>query len=82
MSTTSKLILGVCIGLSGGIIMYVHLKQDSDIEKLHMGVMKDLERQRRRKIENIYLLQQQSELTREFQRDIADKTKDGNAMPS
>lgn len=35
-------------------------------EKLHEGVLKDVERQQRRKIENMYVLQQQAELTKQL----------------
>ncbi|XP_014221373.1 protein PET117 homolog, mitochondrial [Trichogramma pretiosum] len=69
MSMTSKTFLALCTGISGGIIIYVHYKQESDRENLHLGVIKDLERQRRRKIENIYILEQQSELTKQLRKE-------------
>ncbi|CAB0034200.1 unnamed protein product [Trichogramma brassicae] len=69
MSMTSKTFLALCTAVSGGIIIYVHYKQESDRENLHLGVIKDLERQRRRKIENIYILEQQSELTKQLRKE-------------
>lgn len=35
-------------------------------ERLHDGVIKDIERQQRKKIENIFILQQQAELTKQL----------------
>lgn len=35
-------------------------------EKLHEGVIKDVQRQQRRKAENIYMLQQQIDLTKQL----------------
>lgn len=35
-------------------------------EKLHEGVVRDLERQQRRKTENTYVLQQQIDLTKQL----------------
>lgn len=40
---------------------------------MHEGVLKDIERQQRRKIENIYVLEKQKELTKQL------KTELGNA---
>lgn len=37
-------------------------------EKLHEGVIRDVERQQRRKAENLYNLQQQIEFTRELKK--------------
>lgn len=44
--------------------------QQSEREKLHVGVVKDIERQRRRKLENISILEQQQELTRKYQESL------------
>lgn len=44
--------------------------QQSEREKLHVGVIKDIERQRRRKLENISILEQQQELTRKYQESL------------
>lgn len=35
-------------------------------DKLHEGVIRDVERQQRRKMENTYLLQQQIDLTKQL----------------
>lgn len=40
-----------------------------DKDRMHEGVVKDIERQRRRKAENMYLLQQQQELTKQMRKD-------------
>lgn len=39
-------------------------------EQLHEGVLRDIERQQRRKIENIYNLQRQIDLTREYRKHL------------
>ncbi|XP_015186843.1 PREDICTED: protein PET117 homolog, mitochondrial [Polistes dominula] len=71
MSTLAKLTFGTCCLLSAGIIGYVHYKQEDDRKRLHEGVLRDIERQQRRKIENIYNLQQQIDLTRELQKSVS-----------
>ncbi|KAL2716794.1 hypothetical protein V1478_014470 [Vespula squamosa] len=76
MSTLAKITFGACCLVSVGIIGYVHYKQQYDRELLHEGVLRDIERQQRRKIENIYNLQQQIELTRELRKHV---TNEGNS---
>ncbi|KAM7351370.1 protein PET117 homolog, mitochondrial [Cochliomyia hominivorax] len=66
MSLASKITLAASFVISGGIIGYVHLKQTNDREKLHEGVVRDIERQQRRKTENTYVLQQQIDLTKQL----------------
>lgn len=66
MSLASRITLGASCVLTVGIVTYVHMKQNIDREKLHEGVIRDVERQQRRKIENIYTLQQQAELTKQL----------------
>ncbi|KAF7279938.1 protein PET117 homolog, mitochondrial [Rhynchophorus ferrugineus] len=68
MSLTSKLTLTAACTFTVGIIGYVHYKQYSDREELHRGVLLDLERREKRKAENIYNLQQQIDLSREFKK--------------
>ncbi|KDR13972.1 hypothetical protein L798_11930 [Zootermopsis nevadensis] len=68
MSYTSKIALGAAITVSVGTISYVHYKQHLDRNRLHDGVIRDVERQQRRKTENIYLLQQQIELTKQLKK--------------
>ncbi|PNF26523.1 hypothetical protein B7P43_G13966 [Cryptotermes secundus] len=68
MSLVSRIALGAAITMSVGIISYVHYKQHLDRDRLHDGVIRDVERQQRRKTENIYLLQQQLELTRQLRK--------------
>lgn len=43
----------------------------TDKDRMHEGVLKDVERQRRRKAENLYLLQQQIDLTKQMKKDQA-----------
>ncbi|XP_073822368.1 protein PET117 homolog, mitochondrial [Musca autumnalis] len=66
MSLASKATLVASFIVSGGIIGYVHFKQTSDREKLHEGVVRDVERQQRRKMENTYTLQKQIDLTKQL----------------
>lgn len=66
MSTTSKVVLGVSVVLTVGTVAGVHLKQSWDRERLHEGVLRDLERLERKK-ENLRLLEEQRELTRILQ---------------
>ncbi|KAL9925282.1 protein PET117 homolog, mitochondrial [Glossina fuscipes] len=68
MSLTSKLTLTVSIITTACIIGYVHLKQATDQENLHEGVLRDIERQQRRKLENTYTLQKQIDLTKQLKR--------------
>lgn len=66
MSTASKVVLGVSVVLTLSTVAGVHLKQAWDRERLHEGVLRDLERQERKK-ENLRLLEEQRELTRILQ---------------
>lgn len=54
MSTTSKIVFGVSCLTSVSIIGFVHYQQQDDLNKLHEGVIKDIERQeiRRLKLED------------------------------
>ena len=70
MSAPAKLTLIVACAVSAGIIGYVHFKQTTDRQKLHEGVLKDIERQQRRKLENTYVLQQQIDLTKKLKKDL------------
>lgn len=37
---------------------------------MHEGVLKDIERQQRKKIENLYMLEKQNELTKKLKKDM------------
>lgn len=37
---------------------------------MHEGVIKDVERQQRRKIENLYILEKQNELTKKLKKEL------------
>lgn len=66
MSTTSKVVLGVSVVLTLSTVAAVHLKQTWDRQRLHEGVVRDLERLERKK-ENLRLLEEQRSLTRHLQ---------------
>ncbi|KAM4041912.1 protein PET117 homolog, mitochondrial [Anomaloglossus baeobatrachus] len=66
MSTRSKVVLGISVVLSVGTVIGVHVKQNLDRERLRLGVVHDLERQRRKE-ENLRLLQEQIELTKQLE---------------
>lgn len=51
MSTTSKIVFGLSCFASAGIIGFVHYQQQDDLNKLHEGVIKDIERQEHRRLE-------------------------------
>ncbi|XP_038210700.1 protein PET117 homolog, mitochondrial [Zerene cesonia] len=71
MSSTSKIVLSLTCIVTTGIVGYVHIKQQSDREKMHEGVIRDTERQQRRKIENLYILEKQNELTKQLKKDLS-----------
>ncbi|XP_042281692.1 protein PET117 homolog, mitochondrial [Thunnus thynnus] len=62
MSAASKVVLGVSVVLTLSIVSGVHLKQTWDRQRLHEGVVRDLERLERKK-ENLRLLEEQRTLT-------------------
>ncbi|XP_014478089.1 PREDICTED: protein PET117 homolog, mitochondrial [Dinoponera quadriceps] len=68
MSIASKATFGLCFVVSVGIIGYVHYKQAYDRKQLRLGITRDIERQERRKAENVYILQQQIELAKELRK--------------
>ncbi|XP_033827057.1 protein PET117 homolog, mitochondrial [Periophthalmus magnuspinnatus] len=68
MSTASRVVLGVSVVLTLSTVTAVHVKQAWDRERLHEGVLRDLERLQRRE-ENLQRLKEQRELTRVLQQD-------------
>ncbi|XP_067421463.1 protein PET117 homolog, mitochondrial [Emydura macquarii macquarii] len=66
MSTVSKAVLGISALLSAGTVLGVHLQQRRVRERLHEGVIRDIERQSR-KLENIRLLKEQITLTKQLE---------------
>ncbi|XP_038570606.1 protein PET117 homolog, mitochondrial [Micropterus salmoides] len=66
MSTASKVVLGVSVVLTLSTVAGVHLKQTWDRQRLHEGVVRDLERLERKK-ENLRLLEEQKTLTRQLE---------------
>ncbi|XP_036962698.1 protein PET117 homolog, mitochondrial [Acanthopagrus latus] len=68
MSTASKVVLGVSVVLTLSTVAAVHIKQTWDRQRLHEGVIRDLERVERKK-ENLRLLEEQRTLTRQLEED-------------
>ncbi|XP_063299765.1 protein PET117 homolog, mitochondrial [Pelobates fuscus] len=66
MSTRSKVVLGISVLLSGATVIGVHIKQKLDRERLREGVYRDIERQNRKQ-ENLRLLEEQINLTRQLE---------------
>ncbi|XP_051549756.1 protein PET117 homolog, mitochondrial [Myxocyprinus asiaticus] len=65
MSTASKVVLGLSIVLTISTVAGVHIKQSWDRQRLHEGVLRDLERVERKR-ENLRMLEEQIQLTREL----------------
>ncbi|XP_076287649.1 cytochrome c oxidase assembly factor-like isoform X1 [Lasioglossum baleicum] len=66
MSIAAKVTFGICCLSSIGIATYVHYRQEYDRKQLHLGVVRDNELQERRRIQNLYYLEQQNELTKQL----------------
>lgn len=49
MSTRAKVALGTALAAAAAMVSYVHLKQEWEREKLHQGVLKDIERRKYKK---------------------------------
>ncbi|KAL9864440.1 protein PET117 homolog, mitochondrial [Geothlypis trichas] len=62
MSRGSRLALAVSALFSAAIVAAVHIQQRQELERLRSGVVRDLERQNRKK-ENVRLLEEQIALT-------------------
>ncbi|KAK9967409.1 hypothetical protein ABG768_001811 [Culter alburnus] len=65
MSATSKVVLGLSIALTISTVAGVHIKQNWDRQRLREGVLRDLERVERKR-ENLRVLEEQIQLTREL----------------
>ncbi|XP_040467344.1 protein PET117 homolog, mitochondrial [Falco naumanni] len=63
MSRSSRAVLAVTALLSAATVAAVHIQQRWERERLHSGVLRDLERQSQKK-ENIRLLEEQIALTK------------------
>ncbi|XP_009214861.2 protein PET117 homolog, mitochondrial [Papio anubis] len=66
MSRTSKVVLGLSVLLTAATVAGVHVKQQWDRQRLRDGVIRDIERQIRKK-ENIRLLGEQIILTEQLE---------------
>lgn len=65
MSTASKCVLGLSVILTVGVVAGVHIKQNLDRQRLHEGVLQDLERVEKKR-ENLRALEEQILLTKEL----------------
>jgi len=68
MSTASKVTLALTSVGALGIIWAVHSGQVEDRAKLHQGIVRDLERQEKKKVENQHNLVQQQELAKLYRK--------------
>ncbi|XP_068558832.1 protein PET117 homolog, mitochondrial [Cebidichthys violaceus] len=66
MSTVSKVVLGLSVVLTLSTVSAVHLNQSWDRQRLHEGVVRDLERLQKKK-ENLRLLEEQKTLTSQLE---------------
>ncbi|XP_055298220.1 protein PET117 homolog, mitochondrial [Sitodiplosis mosellana] len=66
MSTAAKLTFVASLATTAGIISFIYYKQHDDRIKLHAGIIRDVQRQEQRKFENLYVLEQQQELTKKL----------------
>ena len=66
ISRGAKIALGGALCFASAVIVLVHQMQNTDRQRLREGVIRDLERQERKR-RNIEELQQQIELTRKLQ---------------
>ncbi|XP_018920005.1 protein PET117 homolog, mitochondrial-like [Cyprinus carpio] len=65
MSKASKVVLGVSVVLTISTVAGVHIKQNWDRQRLRDGVLRDLERVERKR-ENLRVLEEQIQLTRQL----------------
>lgn len=65
MSKTSKVVLGLSVVVTISTVAGVHFKQNWDRQRLRDGVLRDLERVERKR-ENLRVLEEQIQLTREL----------------
>ncbi|XP_054461048.1 protein PET117 homolog, mitochondrial [Anoplopoma fimbria] len=66
MSAVSRAVLGVSVVLTLSTVAAVHLNQSWDRQRLHEGVVRDLERLQRKQ-ENLRLLEEQRILTSQLE---------------
>ncbi|XP_068009754.1 protein PET117 homolog, mitochondrial [Melanerpes formicivorus] len=65
MSRSSRAVLAISALLSAATVVAVHVQQRRERERLHSGVLRDLERQSQKK-ENLRLLEEQIALTKQL----------------
>jgi len=72
-SIASKVTLLVTTIGSLGIIWAVHSKQVEDRAQLHQGIIRDIERQEKKKVQNHHRLVEQQELTKLYRKAEAEQ---------
>ncbi|KAL3269281.1 hypothetical protein HHI36_008357 [Cryptolaemus montrouzieri] len=72
MSVLAKVIFGSSCVFAVSVIGYVHYRQAADRERMFEGVLRDIDRQQKRKIENLFILQKQQELTKQLKKEEND----------
>lgn len=76
------MVLGVSVFLTVSTVTAVHLKQAWDRQRLHEGVIRDLERLERKK-ENLRLLEEQRVLTQQLEEErLRQQREVGPQVPS
>ena len=73
-----KVLFLTTLSVTGAGIYYSHWKQEDDRQQLRQGIVKDLQRQQMKKTENIFRLQQQIDLTRQY-KEVERKEKEAAA---
>jgi len=67
-SLGSKIFLAGSCALTGGTIWMVHKSQVDDRAALRQGIVRDLERQEKKKVANLHKLQEQQEIEKSLRR--------------
>lgn len=75
-SLGSKIFLVGSCALTGGIIWMVHKSQVDDRAALRQGIVRDLERQEKKKVANLHKLQEQQEIEKSYRRRQREEAKE------
>jgi len=75
-SLGSKIFLVGSCALTGGTIWMVHKSQVDDRAALRQGIVRDLERQEKKKVANLHKLQEQQEIEKSYRRRQSEEAKE------